>query len=112
MQTENETHYRNFVVELNNRIVGFFNFKQRCHAYIGMIGIDSNYRKRGLARLVLEFSINYLRERNSRTAYLEVRTDNNASISLVESFGFRNIGTRENLMADGCSTYVYSINLK
>jgi ribosomal-protein-alanine N-acetyltransferase len=59
------------------------------------IATDRAYRKRGIARLLLEFVIRRLQAERVEQLYLEVGEDNGVALGLYESLKFKRIATRK-----------------
>lgn len=82
-----------FVWEEEGRVVGnlsIFPF-QTPHGVeylIANVAVHPDYRRRGIARLLTERALDYIRERGGRHAWLNVRQDNLAAISLYHQLGF------------------------
>ncbi|HKV73554.1 MAG TPA: ribosomal protein S18-alanine N-acetyltransferase [Gemmatimonadales bacterium] len=60
------------------------------------LAVIPGYRRRGLARGLLEHSLALLRRDGIRQVFLEVRTSNQPAQQLYEHFGFRPMGLRPN----------------
>lgn len=60
------------------------------------IAVSADYRRRGIARMLVEKLIHGLQERDVHCLTLEVRCSNVAAISLYEQLGFRQVGRRPN----------------
>ncbi len=58
------------------------------------------HRRRGVARAVMEASIEFARGKKCTLATLEVRRSNEGAIDLYKSFGFRAVGIRPNYYVD------------
>ncbi len=56
---------------------------------IFMLGIDPDYRSRGIGRLVLRAGLSYLEDKSIRVVELTVDSENPAAFSLYKSFGFQ-----------------------
>ncbi|MDT5187686.1 MAG: [ribosomal protein S18]-alanine N-acetyltransferase [Mycobacterium sp.] len=70
---------------------------------IHTIGVDAAYQGQGIGRQVLTALLEYA---NGGTIFLEVRTDNEAAISLYESVGFVRVGMRRRYYrASGADAY-------
>ena len=70
---------------------------------IHTIGVDAAYQGKGIGRQLLTALLEYA---NGGTIFLEVRTDNDAAISLYESVGFVRVGTRRRYYrASGADAY-------
>ena len=70
---------------------------------IHTIGVDAAYQGKGIGRQLLTALLEYA---NGGTIFLEVRTDNDAAISLYESVGFVRAGMRRRYYrASGADAY-------
>jgi [ribosomal protein S18]-alanine N-acetyltransferase len=70
---------------------------------IHTIGVDAAYQGQGVGRQLLAALLEYA---NGGTIFLEVRTDNEAAISLYESVGFVRVGMRRRYYrASGADAY-------
>jgi ribosomal-protein-alanine N-acetyltransferase len=70
---------------------------------IHTIGVDAAYQGKGIGRQLLTALLEYA---NGETIFLEVRTDNDAAISLYESVGFARVGMRRRYYrASGADAY-------
>jgi ribosomal-protein-alanine N-acetyltransferase len=84
------------VAELNGVIVGYICVKHvadECHLLDLAVHLD--YRRRGIARALLDNVIQELRMDGCRFFYLEVRSSNYAARKLYEKFGFNMVGVRK-----------------
>lgn len=64
-------------------------------ADIYMVVVDEEYKKNRIAYQLFEHLIEYLREREVETIYLEVRVSNHPAIGLYETLGFKQVGDRK-----------------
>lgn len=103
-RTEDFLVYDCRVAVEDGRVTGFLASRETgpSEREILFIAVDPAYRRRGIARKLLE---NELAGRKG-TWYLEVRKSNAAAISLYESSGFRTAGIRENYYTDPCETAI------
>ena len=62
---------------------------------IKAVGVDQEYRKKGIGYKLLQFSEDLARKRNMKHLELSVLSRNSAAISLYESFGFKIISTKK-----------------
>ena len=70
---------------------------------IHTIGVDAVYQGQGIGRQLLTALLEYA---DGGTIFLEVRTDNDAAISLYESVGFLRVGMRRRYYrASGADAY-------
>lgn len=84
------------VAELNGIIVGYVCVKHvadECHLLD--LAVHPDYRRRGIARALLNDVIQELKIKGCRFFYLEVRTSNYAARKLYEKFGFNMVGVRK-----------------
>jgi len=70
-------------------------------AQILSIAVDERYRRRGLARAMLEASIEYLRSKGAGQVKLDVRPENSGALRLYEKLGFARVGSYE----DSCGPW-------
>ncbi len=56
---------------------------------IFMLGVDPDYRSRGIGRLAIRAGLNYLKDKSIRVVELTVDSENLAAFSLYKSFGFQ-----------------------
>jgi mycothiol synthase len=54
-----------------------------------MLGVDPDYRGRGIGRMALRAGLSYLKEKGVAVVELTVDSENPAAYSLYESSGFR-----------------------
>lgn len=64
-------------------------------AEVHTIGVDPEHRRRGLGSVLLAALLG-LADRRAAAVFLEVRTDNDAAITLYRREGFEVVGTRRN----------------
>ena len=60
------------------------------------IAVDLNYRRRGIAEMLVNSLVDALKQRGSHCLTLEVRASNTPAKQLYEKLGFAHIGTRRN----------------
>jgi ribosomal protein S18 acetylase RimI-like enzyme len=59
------------------------------HVYLGEVVTDTERRRSGLARQLLEATLHWARERGAHRAFLAVEADNAPARALYEGLGFR-----------------------
>src|SRR5699024_11521433 len=64
-------------------------------ADIYMVVVDEEYKKNRIAYQLFEHLIEYLREREVETIYLEVRVANHPAIGVYETLGFKHVVDRK-----------------
>ncbi len=62
---------------------------------IRTIGVDPDYQRRGVGRLIMDNLI-HVADQLSAPIFLEVRTDNDPAKAMYESYGFVILGLRKN----------------
>ncbi len=90
-------------ISINNRqrVAGYIIFWLiHGEAHILNIAIHPLFRKRGLARRLLEASLDIMKKKGIDEVYLEVRRSNEPAINLYTSFGFELIYIREMYYGD------------
>ena len=87
-----------WLVALNDDlVVGYIGSQTVCGETDMMnIAVHPDWRRRGVARILIEQLILGLRERGSECLTLEVRASNAPAIALYEKLGFAQVGRRPN----------------
>lgn len=67
---------------------------------IGTIGVSPDWRRHGLARILVKSAHDWALARGGTLAHLEVRVGNTAAIGLYEGLGYRRVGVRRGYYAD------------
>ena len=79
-----------------NKIVGFAGIKMVLdEADIMNIAVKKDYRRQGIATLLLNHILNICKENGIQTVNLEVNEENFSAISLYQKFGFKECGRRK-----------------
>ena len=105
-----------FLSELKNRVSNFYVVKDKLDGYrvvgytifwivygeaqILNIAVSPDMRGRGIGRLLLDFAIDKMKERNAFHIFLEVRESNNRAKDMYESSGFTEIAKRKHYYGD------------
>lgn len=93
-----------FVWTDDGRIVSFVHFARRGMAgdawSIETVMTHPDYQRRGLARRLVEASLDEIRRRGGKTCTLKVRADNPPAYRLYESLGFALCDTTAHMRAD------------
>jgi ribosomal protein S18 acetylase RimI-like enzyme len=79
------------VYRLHGKPVGFITYYTQ-ELYAGRVlflGVDKQYRSRGVARKLLQYAFADLKRKGVRTIWINTRTDNIPGRKLYESFGFK-----------------------
>jgi len=89
-----ETYPIIYVIEKNRKIIAFLHIISLYeNVDIVNIVVDLNHRKKGNAKLLLDFMLSEI-DKNVELITLEVAADNIAAIKLYENFGFKVINKR------------------
>lgn len=100
-----------FVEEQNAEIVGFVSlYVFLDEANLQQIAVLPSYRRNGYAENLINYSKQYLKERNVKKFYLEVNETNNIAIKVYEKTGFQKVITRKNYYGND-SAIVYEVLL-
>ena len=92
---------RSLLAEVNGRIVGYILFWLLADEIdIHNVAVHSEFRRRGIGRLLIEQVVLEARRRGSTRVTLEVRRSNLAAQKLYESIGFIPTGVRKGYYSD------------
>ncbi len=84
------------VAEFENTIVGYTNlYIVAGEVQIGNFAVAPGYRKRGVAKLLMDEILKTAAENKCASVFLEVRESNTPAQSLYKSYGFQQIGQRK-----------------
>ncbi len=84
-----------FVAEDGGTLVGFAVLEFMAdEGYIHLVAVDENYRRRGIARSLLELAHKFAAEAEVGRLLLEVRCSNTAAVSLYSSLGYKMLARR------------------
>lgn len=82
--------------KFENKVVGFAGIKIILdEADIMNIAIKEDYRRQGIATLLLNHILDFCKEKGIKTIHLEVNEKNFSAISLYQKFGFEECGRRK-----------------
>ena len=85
------------VAEQDGRVLGYVGSQTVLDESDMMnVAVDLGYRRRGIARALIEALIAALAQGGSRCLKLEVRVSNESARNLYESMGFQRLGLRKN----------------
>ena len=84
------------VAVMDKKVIGYIcaNFVAD-EGHILNLAVHSDFRRKGIAKTLVENILEELKETDCRFLYLEVRASNNAARELYEGFGFKVVGTRK-----------------
>ena len=90
------------VMEVDGRIISFaiiWIIIDECH--LANIAVHPDYRRRGVAEILLEKIIEIAREKKCKKIMLEVRKSNKPAMELYAKYRFEKVGIRKNYYNDG-----------
>ena len=94
-------HYSCIVDANTNKILGFAGFWEILEeAHITSISILPEYRRMGLATILLKHIVKKCYKKMIKYITLEVRASNIGAIALYEKFGFKSVGRRKKYYQD------------
>ena len=89
-----------FIYEADGQPAGVVMANQRGKSagwWIGTVSTAPNFRRRGIARQLVEHLLDYFRQRGGEMAYLDVIAGNLPAYTLYESLGFENFSGRKEM---------------
>ncbi len=94
-------HSRLWVAEVEGRVVGFVVLWLVVdEAHVATLAVHPDFRRRGIARRLLETLLAAAREAGARLATLEVRAGNLPAQALYRRYGFQEVGRRPKYYTD------------
>jgi len=81
-------------------------------AHIVSIAVHPNYRRRGIATLLMNELLKILEMKKIDLIFLEVRVNNDAALHLYTKFGFKITKILKNYYEDKCDAFVMTRHLK
>lgn len=86
-----------YIYKFNKEIIGFINFSIIYdRSELSYIFVLEKYRKKGYAKKMMDFFIDYVKNNNCLNITLEVRKSNISAINLYKKFNFKVIADRKN----------------
>lgn len=86
-----------FVLKNENEVVGFLECSIVLdEAELYEIAIKSEFQGKGFSNYLMHFFIDFCKDKNVKTIFLEVNTINSKAISLYKKFGFKEYSVRKN----------------
>lgn len=79
--------------------------------HLNNIAVDSNYRRMGIARKLIETMIDYVKSKNGRRILLEVMQENLSAIRLYEKMGFTAVGDRKDYYKKGKHAICFNLEI-
>ena len=94
---------RGFVWEKDGRIIGnvtLLDTKINGRYLIVNVAVHPDFRRQGIARMMMNVTLDYVRQQNGREILLQVDKDNSHAITLYHELNYQTIGTMTTWMAD------------
>ncbi len=91
-----------YVWEYNGRLVGnvtLLTTKMRERYLIVNVAVHPDFRRQGIARLLMNAALGQVRQRRGREILLQVDKDNDSAIHLYSTLGYQNLGSMTTWMA-------------
>ena len=89
--------YCSFLAKEETEVIGYIGMKVVLdEADITNVAVLPAYRKKGIARKLLQQLLDEARQQGIYSIYLEVRDSNAAAITLYKHAGFKEVGQRKN----------------
>lgn len=96
-----------YVAQEEDAIIGICGLRNMAgEGEITNVVVDKGYRRRGIAKALLQQVLNTGKELGIQAYTLEVRKSNKAAISLYEKFGFHQEGIRRDFYQKPCEDAV------
>jgi ribosomal-protein-alanine N-acetyltransferase len=84
------------VAELDGRVVGMIvNWLLVDEVHVATIATHPQYRRLGIARNLLSYSLRYMSDEGAVSSFLEVRESNTAAREMYRKFGYEDTGRRK-----------------
>lgn len=90
-------------------LVLFRKNSRKCRLY--SLAMDPNYRGRGLGKMLLKKSETLAKKTGAVIIGLEVKEDNLGAITLYKTFGFQEIGKKEDYYSDHTTAIIFQKEL-
>ncbi|MBN2258700.1 MAG: GNAT family N-acetyltransferase [Anaerolineaceae bacterium] len=87
---------RGYIWEEKNQPVGLVYFQRKGLTdawYIALIGVLPSYRRQGIGRKLTQTALDFIRQREGKSAFLKVVACNTPACALYESLGFRHFAS-------------------
>ena len=95
--TFTQSNFIGFCAKEGKKLIGFIAMVwciDECE--IELIAVDENYRRKGVAKSLVEYSENILKQMGIKKIMLEVRRSNETAQSFYENLNFKYVGCRKN----------------
>lgn len=95
-EIDNQISEYNCAVNENNKIAGYMGlWKIVDEAHITNLAVHPDFRRKGVAKLLLFDALEQCYREKIKYLTLEVRVSNSSAIKLYESYGFKSLGVRK-----------------
>ena len=94
--------YLYYWVKYENKNVGFLGFYPIDNKlYLSKFYLEKNYRGKKISRKMMEFIVNYCKENDLKSVFLNVNRNNDLAINVYEHLGFVKIREEKNDIGNG-----------
>jgi [ribosomal protein S18]-alanine N-acetyltransferase len=112
-ETTAAARFNRLLVGQDGRMVGYlFSAWQYLDLHVLKVATLPAYRRRGVARLLMQLAEDHARTRDGESVTLEVRPSNRAAIALYLGIGYLEVGQRPRYYADGEDALVMTRGLR
>ena len=98
-EAENDADEENFIIYKKDIPCGWLKLnglQNKDIVWISMLVVSEKFKLQGVGKFAVDFSINYLKQRNFQEIKLQTTTDNFAAIELYQKCGFVIIESKAN----------------
>jgi ribosomal-protein-alanine acetyltransferase len=82
--------------EVRQPVIGYVCFRNMVdESELLNIGVHPDQQRVGIGKQLMQFYIDFSRQRGAKTFYLEVNPSNQSAIHLYQSFSYQSLGTRK-----------------
>jgi ribosomal-protein-alanine N-acetyltransferase len=102
------------VCKKDSKVVGYLvSWMLYDEIHILNVAVHPDFRRSGIAKQLIDYTINHFAGKGAITVILEVRTSNKAALNLYEKLGFKTLRARKNYYTDtGEDAIVMMLDLK
>ena len=102
----------NYVYTLHESVIGYiFGWVIENEYHLNNIAVHPTYRRKNIARSLINHVISILIHRKIQLLFLEVNINNNAAQKCYESLGFVNDGMRKKYYTSGEDALLYTLRI-
>ncbi len=100
-------HMHLYIARLAEKVIGYVVFYLSFgEAHIMNIAVAKEYRRRGVAKYLIDYAFEIIQTDGAEVVFLEVSVNNSAALHLYKQFGFEVFGQRKRYYSDGSDAYI------